>query len=339
MMYGDAEGNISYIRTGRIPLRPEIYSWDRPVSGNTAATEWTGSHAQESLLQIHNPRSGWLQDCGTSPDRVTLYSPLEPGRYPDYLFNTIPGEESPRSFRAVQLLSTLSRITLQEAFDLALDTYAVHGERWLRALQISWASNGPQFLHTEPALESALTLLTRWNGRLDRTEKGAALYTRWRKFCKEKGRAINHLHILSSQQLGEETRHNLLESLAEAVRDMKTNDGRIDVPWGEIHRIRTPETSWPFSGGPNVLRTVITTPELALQYGTGGQSCTTVVLFRSPGHVESFSAVPFGQSDHPSSPHVQDQAEALFSRERLKPTGYRNSAGLTLQHTLTLLSH
>jgi acyl-homoserine lactone acylase PvdQ len=45
------------------------------------------------------------------------------------------------------------------------------------------------------------------------------------------------------------------------------------------------------------------------------------VLFRK-GAVESYSANPYGQSDHPDSPHYTDQAERLFSKRRLKPTWF-----------------
>jgi hypothetical protein len=60
--------------------------------------------------------------------------------------------------------------------------------------------------------------------------------------------------------------------------------------------------------------------------------------------VASFTAVPFGQNDDPGSPHAWDQAEALFSRERLKPTGYRKRGsglppGLRLQHILECPPH
>ena len=78
-----------------------------------------------------------------------------------------------------------------------------------------------------------------------------------------------------------------------------------------------------------------------MAYGLGGLAGTTVVLLRAPGRVASYTAVPFGQSDNPDSPHARDQAEALFSQERLKSTGYRQAgaplpATLRLQHTLTM---
>ena len=90
-----------------------------------------------------------------------------------------------------------------------------------------------------------------------------------------------------------------------------------------------------------VLRAVATRTDGMIDYGVSGQSCTTVIVFRGPGRVESFSALPYGQSDDPASPHAWDQAEALFSRERLKPTGYRRggsapSERLRLQKVLSV---
>ena len=45
----------------------------------------------------------------------------------------------------------------------------------------------------------------------------------------------------------------------------------------------------------------------------------TLVIFRKTG-AESWSALPWGNSDDPASPHFADQAEKLFSRKALKPT-------------------
>ncbi len=345
LMYGDVEGNILTIQTGRVPVRSELYQWDRPVPGNTAATAWTGIHPQADLIQALNPPPGWMQDCGASPDLIMPYSSLTPDRYPSYIFNHTPGAETPRSTRARQLLSALSRMTLQEAFDLALDTYVTGAGAWQHALIQSYASHGPLFQNDDPDLKHAVDLLIRWNGRADRDEIGTALYARWQQICRQKGRAVNIRHILSHQQLGEQTRATLLKSLGEAAAELKSTYGRLEVPWKEINRSRKGERSWGVSGssgeGMEVLRVVSTAPDRAVNYGVSGQSCTTVILFRAPGHVESFSAVPFGHSDDPASPHSWDQAEALFSRERLKPTGYRKKGsslppGLKLQHTLNV---
>jgi acyl-homoserine lactone acylase PvdQ len=38
--------------------------------------------------------------------------------------------------------------------------------------------------------------------------------------------------------------------------------------------------------------------------------------------------IPLGESDHPDSPHFDDQAEKLFSKSRVKPTYFLNRQGL-----------
>ena len=347
VIYGDGRGNIAYIRAGATPLRSEIYTWDRPLPGNTAATAWKGMHPQEDLVQAYNPPQGWMQDCGASPDLIMPYSFLTPDRYAAYIFNTPPGAQTPQSHRAGQILSALSRMTRQEAFDLALDTYVTGSDAWKHALMEAFVSDGHRFRNTDPDLDRAVDLLIRWNGRADSHEAGMALYARWQKACRRPGRTVNARHILSRQKLGGETCRGLLDALAEAAAEMKAAHGELTVPWAEVHRLRRGDNSWGVSGsagqGLETLRTVVAEREGAIGYGISGQSCVTVVLFRAQDQVESFSAVPYGQSDDPASPHFRDQAEALFSKGRLKPNGFQRagvgpSAVLKLQHTLTTQS-
>jgi len=71
-----------------------------------------------------------------------------------------------------------------------------------------------------------------------------------------------------------------------------------------------------------------------------GQSCTTLVLLGDP--MQSFSAVPWGQSNRPDSPHYADQADRLFSRGQFKPTWYTKEAlmeNLESRKTLTVEVH
>ncbi|MFV1967897.1 MAG: hypothetical protein ACC628_20895 [Pirellulaceae bacterium] len=41
--------------------------------------------------------------------------------------------------------------------------------------------------------------------------------------------------------------------------------------------------------------------------------------------------MPLGQSDHPDSPHYDDQAEKLFSQQKMKPTYFLDKQEL-LRH-------
>lgn len=128
----------------------------------------------------------------------------------------------------------------------------------------------------------------------------------------------------------------MLSALDKAVSYMKDKYGSIEVPWGDVMRIRRGKYDVPCSsGGPpgsgmSPLRAVgYRGPDDNGRFsGRSGQTCTTVVILRAPGKVESYSAVPFGQSDDPDSPHYFDQARELFSKKKLKPTYYNDLEAL-----------
>lgn len=73
------------------------------------------------------------------------------------------------------------------------------------------------------------------------------------------------------------------------------------------------------------LRAVGADEEDGVYYGNSGQSWTQAVLFRKDA-VESYSSTPYGQSDHPDSPHYFDRGEKLFSTGKLKPTWFQQPA-------------
>ena len=61
--------------------------------------------------------------------------------------------------------------------------------------------------------------------------------------------------------------------------------------------------------------------EEGVSYIESGQSCTTVVVLEE-GDVRSYSVVPYGQSEDPSSPHYTDQGRRLFQESKLKDSWF-----------------
>jgi acyl-homoserine-lactone acylase len=103
--------------------------------------------------------------------------------------------------------------------------------------------------------------------------------------------------------------------------------GRLRVPWGEVYRAKRGEESWPVGGvageaGLVTLRAISgAEPVDGVSIIESGQSCTTVVMLKV-GDVRSYSVVPYGQSEDPSSPHYTDQGRLLFSKGILKDTWF-----------------
>ncbi|GBC97309.1 Glutaryl-7-aminocephalosporanic-acid acylase [bacterium HR16] len=323
-MYADVEGNIFYVRTGRVPIRPKGYDFSKPVPGNTRATEWLGIHPMKDLVQLLNPSRGYMQNCNIGPDNMLVNSPLTADKYPEYIYGARPNENNSRGRRAVELLENTPRMTLRQAIAIALDTHADMAEQWKEAL--AQAAEQSADKETVARLQPAIRLLRQWDGFMNADSAGASLFRFWREAIKRFSPPIDPEAVRARKPLSAEQAEALLKALASAVEEMQKRYGRLEVPWGEIHRVRRGGKSWPISGGETgggqTLRAVGSRMEADnIFYGVTGQNWTQVVLFRK-GAVESYSANPYGQSDHPTSPHYTDQAEKLFSKSRLKPTWF-----------------
>jgi acyl-homoserine lactone acylase PvdQ len=99
-----------------------------------------------------------------------------------------------------------------------------------------------------------------------------------------------------------------------------------EATFGTLFRVgrQGAQRSWPVSGG--TLRDAGMATPRAVSFGKsgkemigeGGQTSTQIVILTKPP--QSYMVIPMGESDHPDSPHFDDQAEKLFSQSRAKPT-------------------
>jgi hypothetical protein len=96
--------------------------------------------------------------------------------------------------------------------------------------------------------------------------------------------------------------------------------------YGDVFRVGRDDASWPVGGGGDsklgltTLRNVgfSEAREDGTRWGIRGQTSTQVVVLSRP--IQSWTALPIGQSDRPESSHYTDQAEKLFSPAVMKPT-------------------
>jgi acyl-homoserine-lactone acylase len=326
LMYADVYGNIYYLRAGRVPVRPPGFEWDRPVPGWTSQTEWRGVHPLADLVQILNPPGGFMQNTNVSPGTIMPDSPLTADRYPDVIYNTRTGRSNSRGRRVLELLGSHEKLTLEDARRIAVDTRVDRADRWQEALAQANEAQPARI----PYQKLAVDLLLGWDGHMDVDSRAASLFRVWMRMCREVDSGVPMQRIANGEPLDEDGRNALLRALDNAATLMRSQFGRVDVPWGKIHRIRRGDESWPVAGcradGISTLRSVrFASPDRhGISYARGGQICTTVVVLEER-NITSYSATPYGQSNDPTSAHYADQAERLFSRGQLKPTWFRKA--------------
>jgi acyl-homoserine lactone acylase PvdQ len=326
-MYGDVYGNIYYQRTGLVPVRPEGYDWTRPVPGDTPATEWLGFHDTADLVQLLNPAAGWMQNCNISPGTMTERSPLTADRYPAYLYLDETERSNPRGRQANERLAAAERMTLEEALSIANDT-TLHGNApWREALFAAYEAM--QDSTSAPLLQQAVDLLRAWDGHADKEGAGMTLYRAWWHALEDARDTLPLASIKRGEALPEDAQQTLVRALIEVAQELQQRFGRLDVAWGDVHRARRGEQSWPVDGVAEwadlvTLRAVHggEPDEEGVSTIESGQSCTTVVMLKR-GDVRSYSVVPYGQSENPDSPHYTDQGRLLFQERKLKDTWFQ----------------
>ncbi len=334
VMVATVDGDIFYLRNGRVPIRPKGYNWKHPVPGNTSASEWLGIHPLHDLVQCTNPWQGYMQNCNVSPEFMIKFSPMVPSRYADrpYLYNP----DNPLHQRAAMVLELLhnrTKVTVEDAMHVALCPQVYHADLWQAKLVAAWEKADAQ---TRADVQAAklYDLIVRWNRRNDPDSTGAIAYRYWKDQLGEKVRQADRNGRAPPEDVTDE---QLLKALLEGAAALHKRWGRLEVPFGEVYRVgrQGSDRDWPVGGGsiPGMATPRAISFDLRKDgktfLGRGGQTSTQVVQLRKPPR--SWTLLPLGESDHPNSKHWDDQAEKLFSPGKMKPTYFLDKSQL-LKH-------
>jgi acyl-homoserine lactone acylase PvdQ len=335
IMVATVDGDIFYVRNGRVPIRPKGFDWKRPVPGNTSATEWQGIHSLEELVQSTNPWQGYMQNCNVAPQFMIKFCPMVPALYADhiYLYNPPDNPLHQRAAMVLNLLHENSRLTVRDAIHIALSPQVYNADLWQARLVSAWEKAEDKIKHDDKSARF-YDLVVCWNRRADPDSTGAIAYRFWKDQLGEK--------ILQQDRAGrappkEVTDAQLLHALTAGADELYKQWGRLEVKYGEVYRVGRQGTdrTWPVGGGSV---TGIATPR-AISFdqvkngktfiGHGGQTSTQVVQLSKPP--KSWTLLPLGENDHPESKHFDDQAEKLFSPGKMKSTYFLDKETL-LKH-------
>jgi penicillin amidase/acyl-homoserine-lactone acylase len=289
-------------------LRTEGYDWKQYLPGNTSDTLWTGYLPFERLPQMLNPASGFFQNCNSTPYRTTL-GPENP-RLVDY--SPVFGIETSmtnRALRALELFGGDDSITQDEFYKYKFDiAYSEDSEAAKYVKQILDAPPSD-----DPVVGEAVETLKSWDLRTNPENTGAAIGV------------LTIQPMLDAKHDGQDP-PDLMATFIKAAHELKKSHGRIDVPWGEVNRLRRGKVDVGLGGGPDVLHAVnggefkdgcIT--------GAAGDSYVLIVTWDTEGKVASRSIHQFGSATlDETSPHYADQAP-LFARCEMKPVWMNES--------------
>lgn len=320
IMVGTVDGDVYYVRNGRVPIRPKGCDPSRPMPGSTGECEWQGIHLFEDLVQVTNPPQGYMQNCNVSPYAMMKDSPLVPEKYSEhpYLYNAGKVPAHQRAAMVTELLDAAHDVTIDQALEIAFSTHVYKTDAWQARIRKATETAGK-------AGDEVVKLILDWNGHSDADSRGALAFYLFKMSLGDYGKAVAPPETLTDEAIRAALRRADQRLEAEYA---------LEAVYGTLFRVgrRGSPRTYPVGGG-SVSDAGMATPR-AIGFdkignemvGRSGQTSTQVVILTKPP--QSFMVIPLGESDHKDSPHFDDQAEKLFSKARAKPTYFLNRAEL-----------
>ena len=172
-VYADDKGNIAYWHGNFIPIRDTKYNWSQPVDGTTSATEWKGIHTLNDIVHVHNPSTGWIQNCNSTPFTVSGNASPNKNKYPLYM---APDEENPRAVNAIRLLSNENNFTLDKMIETGYNTYLSAFDILLPSLFTAYQVKNDM---ADQSLKEAIELLKAWDRKSATSSVATTLAIEW----------------------------------------------------------------------------------------------------------------------------------------------------------------
>ena len=330
-VYADAEGNIAYWHGNFLPKRDPKYNWEEPVDGAIAATEWQGFHTVSESVHLYNPENGWLQNCNSSPFTVAgKYSPKKE----DYANYLAPDGENFRGINAVRVLNEGKNYDIEKVIEAGYDTRLAAFEVLVPALIKAYET---QILNSDTVyanLKEAITIFKNWDYRSGENSVATTLAVMWGEKLLRKIYSVSNSddQVEKTKQFANTaSAGELVMPLLEVMKELETNFGNWQMPWGEINRFQRisndldnkfDDTQPSFSVGfasstwgmlPSYSSRTFTGTKK--RYGVNGNSFIAAVEFGKK--VKAKSLLAGGESGDPTSKHFFDQGE-MYSKGKFK---------------------
>ena len=301
-IYADKEGNIFYIYNALFPKRSDGYTWEGdPLKGDTSDNLWKDYLPYKDLPKILNPKSGFLQNCNSSPFLATTGNDN-----PDQsLYNNNLGIErfqTNRALRAHEVYGEDLSIDRSEFYNYKYDTK--YSEKSVLV------TNLKRFLAEAKTKDKnanqAINILSKWNYETDSLAVGV-------HYALD---AIKPVYNPDDYYYDYEL---IMQRLKTSVNKTKDHFGKLDIKWGDIQRLKRGNKNLALSGGPDILRAIYTKGDKGQRKAVAGDCYFQIVEWSPKGEVSSQSIHQYGSATLDSnSPYYNDQSQ-LFSTNKMKP--------------------
>ena len=310
LIYADKDGHIMYLYNGQVPIRSEgdVDYWRGIVPGHTSSLLWTKTHPYGDLPKVLDPPNGWVQNCNDPPWTSTLPMVLNPKDFPAYLS---PEGLRFRQQRSIRLLQDNDRMTLDEMVIDKHDTQVELADHVLDDLIRAARQYGG------PVAKEAATVFEAWDRQVNADSRGAVLFEAWFQAVRLKFSTP----FKADQPL--DTPNGLAEpevavvALEKAAKQVKQMYGSLDIPWGEVYRIRYAGKDLPANGGRNplgVFRVLDYEPETDGKFKViSGDAYVAAIEFSTP--VRAQALLSYGNATQSHSSHVGDQLNLLGQKK------------------------
>jgi acyl-homoserine lactone acylase PvdQ len=330
LLYSDSK-NIYWVHNGNVPSRNEKYDWLKPVPGWTKETEWGAFIPFEKYPQLTNPDSGFLQNCNNPFWAASSHSGLDPlalgPYYLSYPVKQGAGIEAlnTRGERVFQVLGQNRKFTPEEMIDLGYDTYILPAD-----VIVPLLTEAARTRLTDDRLRSPLEKLKVWNRRSSGDSLATTYLFYWAKTYQEKFTEAKYARFIAYDR-GKVDIHSKEEqdmawaAFVEAIDRLDKKFGKVEIPWGQINVVVRGDV-FPMDGVSVELFGVLH-PDEGPEQDDGRMFCNDgwghfmAAVEADPDNgipKQVWSLLPYGESEHPSSPHYNDLAK-LHSQHRMKP--------------------
>ncbi len=323
-VFADNKGNIAYWHGNFMPRRNPKFDYSLPVDGSTSETGWKGLHTLNETIHLYNPKSGWIQNCNSTPFTAAGESSPKKQDYPTYM---APEGQNGRALNAIRLLSRANNTTLDKIIEIGYDKYLSAFDFILPPLFKAY-NDLLQNDSLKIYLEQPIHYLQVWDKNASASSIAATLAIEWAYKLSAKvppartpeaaTNFVGNYQYMADKISAKEK----LDLLAETMKELQRNFGTWQVAWGDVNRYQRAannnfsdaQNSLPVGLGPGTWGSL---PSFATRrvdtkkrYGISGNSFVAAVEFGK--HLKAKTVLTGGESFDPASKHFSDQAEGYL---------------------------